>query len=188
MGMNKSEESLPQYENEDDVRLAVERASRRSLTDDEWAAVAPTWVGPYGDADVAELVNVVRSDVPNRTPPTSDETAFKYRRAHQDLAVQRLLPRVQALREELFGSEVPPFPDLPDVAGPAMWIESHAEPISGQELTLTFSIPVSRNPIEALSLISSSLARELDEKNSQTGKTILQTSSRSWTNQKLLME
>ena len=67
MGMNKSEESLPQYENEDDVRWAVERASRRSLTDDEWAAVAPTWVGPYGDADVAELVNVVRSDVPHPT-------------------------------------------------------------------------------------------------------------------------
>ena len=161
--MDKSEHSALQYENVEDLRLAIERESRRPLSDGEWAKVAPNWAAPYDDTDVNELLNAARNEISNRITPTSDERAFKFRRGNQERVVRTSLPWVESFRIDLFGSKQPLFPDSRDVIEPAKWIEFHAEPILNQELNLTVSIPSSLNSFEALVRFSSILTRELDE-------------------------
>ena len=157
--------SIPRmFENEETLRPAVEKASRRPLTEDEWAAVRPNWEGPYDDADVTELAKAAQGVLSKRILPTSEESAFKHRRGYQDRAAQRLRPLVEASREELFGNKAPPFTDVDDVTGPAEWIESYAESTSSQYLSLnTVSVPASLKPMEVLAWLTSTLTRELNQ-------------------------
>ena len=54
------------------LRQEVERKSGRSLTDDEWALVAPDWSAPYDDLDAAELVKDVRNFPSEQQKPSPE--------------------------------------------------------------------------------------------------------------------
>ncbi len=69
------------YETEQALRHQAEQIVRRSLTDDEWALVAPDWNGPYDDPDVAEIVAAVRDTLPAQSKPSAGEKTRAHRRA-----------------------------------------------------------------------------------------------------------
>ena len=109
------------YPDEAALRHAVEKQTRRSLTDDEWAEIAPDWSAPYGDGDVTELVNTVRDSIPSQPKHSPDYHDRLGRRAHAQRVALQCREMVEGFREELFGRRQPPFPN--DCAQATQWIE-----------------------------------------------------------------
>jgi hypothetical protein len=103
----------------------VEKKFRRSLTDDEWAAVAPDWFAPYDDQDVAELIEKLRNTSAQRHKPSAEEKARQHRRSQVEWTARQAQEMVEKFRVELFGHKEPPFPN--QLAQAAQWIEAQAQ-------------------------------------------------------------
>jgi hypothetical protein len=113
------------YPDESALRNDVERKARRSLSDAEWAVIAPDWVGPYDDLDVTEKVKTVRDSLPPQAKRSPKDGARLARRAHAERIALDAREKVEGFREEIFGHKHPPFPL--DLAQAAQWIEDQAQ-------------------------------------------------------------
>jgi hypothetical protein len=133
------EQESNEYHDEIALRQEVERKSRRSLSDAEWAKIAPDWSAPYGDGDVTELVNTARDSIPAQPKRSPDDNARLGRRAHAQRVALQAREMVEAFREELFGQRQPPFSN--HVAQAAQWIE--AQEREQEFKTLRFYVEVS---------------------------------------------
>ena len=126
------------YEDEQALRRQAEQMSGRSLTESEWALIAPDWSGPYGDLDVAEMVAAVRDTLPAQIKPSSDEKARAHRRAHVERAALEARDMVEAARESIFGHKEPPFPDR-GIEG-AEWIEAKVQELETKRFHIEVTV------------------------------------------------
>lgn len=100
------------YETTMDLRRAVE-AKRGALPDLTWNAIEPDWSGPYGDADLAEVVKSLPVTAGARSKPR--DTKSTWQKAHEQAALESaqryavVEPFVQSIRRQLFAIESPPF-------------------------------------------------------------------------------
>jgi hypothetical protein len=153
------EQKSNEYHDAIALRQEVERKSRRSLTDGEWAMVAPNWSEPYDDLDVAELVQAVREALSHQRKPSLEEKARRHRRAHVERAALEAREMVESFRKELFGHKEPPFPNRRIEA--AEWIEAQAQKPETKRFNIEVTVPVGLGRLESLIWLRDYLAENL---------------------------
>jgi len=157
--LNQADSS--RYEDEEALRQQVEKRSKRSLSDDEWTQVAPKWSEPYGDQDVVEILQAVRDSPPPQPKPSLEEKARGYRQAHVRRGALKAREIVEDLRSQLFGGQMPPFPE--DAAAAIRWIEEQVNPIQTMRLSLEVTVPAAEAGITPLIYLRDLLDRHLPE-------------------------
>ena len=155
---------LNQYQDQAALRQEVERKSRRSLTDGEWAMVAPDWSEPYDDLDVAELAQAVGEALSHQRKPSLEEKARQHRRAHVERAALEAREMVESFRKELFGHKEPPFPNRAIEA--AEWIEAQAQKPETKRFNIEVIVPVGLGRLESLIWLRDYLAENLSPSSS----------------------
>jgi hypothetical protein len=106
-----NEPEYNEYLDDTALRQAVERKARRSLSDDEWTVISPDWSAPYGDGDVAQMLQDLRNFLPPKAKRSPEDSARLARRADAERIALEARSLVEDLRQELFGQKhPPPFP------------------------------------------------------------------------------
>jgi hypothetical protein len=152
-----------QYPDEVALRHAVEKQARRSLTDYEWALLAPNWSAPYDDLDVAESVRAMRDKLPERRKASSEVRSRKHRLARVHRAALEAKEVVEDLRNQVFGHKSPPFPL--DAIAAAGWVEEQGKPPQTMRLWLEVVVRATEASIMPLvylrDLLNQHLGRDL---------------------------
>ena len=148
------------YEDEQALRVQAEKTSGRSLSESEWALIAPDWSGPYGDLDVAEMVAAVRDALPALVKPSPDEKARAHRMAHVQRAALEARDMVEAARESIFGHKEPPFPGR-GIEG-AEWIEAQVQEHETKRFHIEVNVPAQLSSMESLAWLKDYLNIKLE--------------------------
>jgi len=147
------------YEDEESFRQAVEKESRVSLTDTEWAHLAEDRYEPFDDLDVAGLVEAVRRFDSQRPKPSSEQKARRHRLAHVERAALEAREMTEEFREKLFGHKQPPYRNQGLEA--AEWIESQVRECESGRLSIEVTVPSKLGPMESLLWANEYLAQQL---------------------------
>ena len=151
------------YETEQALRHQAEQIARRSLTDDEWALVAPDWNGPYDDLDVAEIVAAVRDTLPAQPKPSAGEKTGAHRRAQVERAALEAREMVERAREDIFGYKEPPFPHNRGIEA-AMWLEAQAQKPETKRFHIEVTVPARLGRMESLNWLRDYLTGNLNHR------------------------
>ena len=159
-GRPLKEANSQMYEDEQALRGQAEKMSGRSLTESEWALIAPDWSGPYGDLDVAEMVAAVRDTLPEQVKPSPDEKARAHRNAHVERAALEARDMVEAARESIFGHKEPPFPGR--LIEGAEWIEAQVQKLETKRFHIEVTVPAQLSRMESLAWLKDYLNIKLE--------------------------
>ena len=135
------------YEDEEALRQQVEKSSKRSISDDEWARAAPYWSAPYTDQNVVEMLQAVRDTLLPQPNPSQEEKARGYRQAHVQRAALEAREMVEDLRNQLFDGNMPPFHED---AIAAAWTAEPRRPPETMRLRLEVTVPAAEAGITPL--------------------------------------
>jgi len=149
------------YETEQALRQQVERTSRRSLTDEEWAQVSRDRFPTCDDLDVAEIGAAMRDTLPERPKLSQEEKAQRYRLAHRQRAALDAREMVEDFRTQIFDGKMPPFPE--DATAATKWIEEQESPLQTMRLELKVTVPAAEAGIQALIYLRDLLNQQLPE-------------------------
>jgi hypothetical protein len=158
---------MAHYEDRKELRGAVERKRGAAIPNETWEMVEPNWSGPYGDADLAEVLDSLAYEgsdlVPvklkdrrkqAKEPRATLRKAYEHARSECDRRTVAEAHYVARVRQQLFQTGSPPFRDMEQARE---WINRQREDevketvhVEGEAVLPDGSLAPKRSRVESL--------------------------------------
>lgn len=151
---------MARYEDEQELRKAIEKRLGRALSDREW--VGPAWYPPYDEAQLEEILATLKErgiQPPTRDPLEVAKTKMRVKAQHDAQVFESV---IENIRLELFGDRTAPFGSLQDAQKCIIeWARSRGEIVleyPGEGNVIRYAQATEGTPLGELARRSSTVA------------------------------